>query len=205
MTNDDDPIEGKIWTLAQPKAYIKDFIREGFPPPTAGFPRWVPPDERYHPTRFYEGLNNHGAHLKGGIAIVMHPKVYERGDDLPPEKEGEPPIEQYVEGEGPQHPDNLNLLRKTVDGVMKKNHKSTVNWWEDYLYLPARETPDYERAYSTASGRSVFEYDPDFDLGNGKKTKMGMLLLEDGGPRGQQNEDGTYEPGPGGPFCFDFG
>jgi len=34
---------------------------------------------------------------------------------------------------------------------------------------------------------------------------MGMLLLEDGGPQGPKKDDGTYEPGPGGPFFFDFG
>ena len=51
----------------------------------------------------------------------------------------------------------------------------------------------------------MFEYDPQFDLGNGKTTRMGMLLLEDGGPQGPKKDDGTYEPGPGGPFFFDFG
>ncbi|KAF2682897.1 hypothetical protein K458DRAFT_47933 [Lentithecium fluviatile CBS 122367] len=189
--------------LAQPRAYIRGFIREGFPP--KNFARRVPPDERVISTRFQEGLNNHGAHLKKGTAIVVHPKLYERGNDLPGSNPNDPPVQQYIEGEGPQHPKGLLLLKETITAVIKDKHNDAVVWLPDYLYLPAREDEAHTRAIQTKSGRTVFEYDPNFDLGNGKTTKMGMLLLEDGGPRGPQNSDGTYQPGPGGPFFFDFG
>jgi hypothetical protein len=180
---------------AQKGAYIKDFISKGFP--QANYGRWAAPEFRGHPTVFQEGLNNHGAHLGNGYALVMHPRTY----DL----EVVDGVEQYVEGEGPQYPDGLDLLKTTVDNVMRSKHKSTVNWFEDYLYLPAREDEEHTRAWTTPNSRSLFEYDPHFNLGNGHTTRMGMLLLEDGGPQGPLKPDGTYEPGPGGPFFFDFG
>lgn len=108
----------------------------------------------------------------------MHPQTYNRHDV------GNPPVEQYVVGQGPQYPDGLNLMKNTINEVMQNNHQSTVNWYPDYLYLPARETRDHIRALITPSGRSLFEYDPNFPIGNGQTTRMGMLLLEDGGPRG---------------------
>jgi hypothetical protein len=102
---------------------------------------------------------------------------------------------------GPQHPEGLDLIHKTVASVMKKN----VTWHNDFLYPPAREDDAHSRAWNTPSGRSLFEYDPSFDLGNGQTTRMGMLLYEDGGGPGQQNPDGTFEPGPDGLWFFDFG
>ncbi|KAF2470386.1 uncharacterized protein BDR25DRAFT_355497 [Lindgomyces ingoldianus] len=189
---------GKILSLAQPNSWIRDFIREGFPPPNAPFPRRIPPNERLWETTFQEGLNNHGAHLGNGEAIAMHPQTYNRVDV------GNPPVERYVVGQGPQHPDGLNLMKNTIDGVMQNSHQSTVDWYPDYLYIPAREDENAIRALQTPSGRTLFEYDPNFPIGNGETTRMGMLLLEDGGPRGPQKTDGTYQPGPGGPFFFDF-
>lgn len=188
---------GKTLLLAQPQGWIRDFFQEGFPPPNAGLKKRIPENEREWETAFQEGLNNHGTHLGNGDAIVMHPQQYNLVD-----RDGR---EEYVLGEGPQYPDGLNLLRDTVDQVMRSNHKSAVNWLPDYLYVPAREDPKHERAWTTPSGRTLFEYDPNFSIGDGQTTRMGMLLFEDGGPQGPQNPDGTYQPGPGGPFFYDFG
>jgi hypothetical protein len=180
-----------------PNNWIRDFIREGFPPPTAPFKRRIPEKERDWETTFQEGLNNHGAYLKGGKAIVMHPQEY-----TPVDRGG---YWEYVVGEGPAFPDGLTLLKNTVNEVMRRIYRSTVAWFPDYLYVPAREDDQRTRAYETPSGRTIFEYDPNFKLGNGQTTRMGMLLFEDGGEQGPLQEDGTYKPGPGGPFFFDFG
>jgi hypothetical protein len=85
--------------------------------------------------------------------------------------------------------------------------KININWRGDYLYHPAREDEDNTRAMNTPSGRSLFEYDPNFDIGGGVTRKMGMLLYEDGGlpDTVQPDANGIYPPGPGGPFFFDFG
>lgn len=133
---DDDYNPPKTWILAQSGAYIKDFISKGFPQPS--FKRWVPESQRIFKTKFQEGLNNHGAHLGDGIALIMHPKNYkvtEIGDGY-----------EYVEGEGPEYPKGLQLLRTTVDKVMETKHRSHLNWLPDYLYLPNREDPLRTRA-----------------------------------------------------------
>lgn len=129
--------------------------------------------------------------------MVMHPRKYE----IKVDGNGE---EEYVEGEGPEYPESLNLLNSTVNSVMESKHASVFAWFQDYLYLPNREDDLHTRARTTPNSRSLFEYDPQFDLGNSQTTRMGMLLLEDGGAQGLRNPVGTYQPGPGGPFFFDF-
>ncbi|KAF1828244.1 hypothetical protein BDW02DRAFT_635299 [Decorospora gaudefroyi] len=187
----------RTWTLAQPKAYIKDFIRKGFP--QIDYDRWLPLDRRsdeHKTTELQQGLNTYATQLQYGQVHVMHPQKY---DPVEEGEEEEP--DRYEIGEGPQHPDGLELLHKTINQVMRKK----ITFVPDYLYVPAREDEDHTRAWDSPSGRSLFEYDPRFDLGDGRTARMGMLLYEDGGPRGAPDEEGNYEPGPGGPFFFNFG
>lgn len=49
------------------------------------------------------------------------------------------------------------------------------------FYLPNREDEQRRRAMSTPNGRTLFEYDPNFQLPNGQIVRMGMLLIEDRG------------------------
>jgi hypothetical protein len=183
-----------------PKVWIERFIQEGFPPPKSPFPGRAPQYRRTYDTPFQEGLNNHGAKLKGGMAIVMHPQRTVRED-----RDGK---EYYYPRDGPQYPEKLKLLKDTINEVMHTMHESALTWYPDYLYLPDRVKPtprNRGRAGTTSSGRIVFQYDPNFQLGDGRTTRMGMLLIEDGGEQGPRKEYGTYDPGPGGPFFFDFG
>lgn len=166
----------------------------GFPQP---FREWAPQNERQHNTAFQEGLNNHGAQLRDGFAIIMHPEEYNL--------QVTNGVENYVVNPGqPQHPRGLQTLRDSMNEAMQTNHQSQVQWQPEYLYLPAREDERRTRAWQTPSGRSLFEYDPNFQL-NGQTVRMGMLLLEDGGTKpGGPDANGLYPPGPGGPFFFQF-
>ena len=189
-----DVEDGTTLTTALPKAYIENFILSGFPQPLK---EWAPPHERSRTTAFQEGRNNHGAQLRNGYAIIMHPEAYN-----PESING---VETYVVNPGePQHPTGLRRFRAAVDQAMQTSHHSQVNWLPDYLYLPAREDEDRTRSLTTPSGRTLFEFDPNFQL-NGQTVRMGMLLIEDGGvqPDGV-DAHGNRLPGPGGPFFFQF-
>jgi hypothetical protein len=177
---------------AQKKAYIKDFITQGFP--LDSYSRRIVKSKRTHTTTFQQGLNSFANQLQHANVFLMHPKTYTRIGDT----------NNYEEGEGPQYPDGVKLLKKSVNDAMGADQ---VTWTPEYLYLPAREGTGPDRAYNTYSSRSIFEYDPQFDLGeNGRTARMGMLLFEDGGAQsGERDEDNNYLPGPGGPFFFHFG
>jgi hypothetical protein len=184
--------------LAQKTAYITNFISKGFPQPN--YAKWVLLARR-HPnhrtTEWQYGLDEYVNKLQNAQVYVMHPRKYDFKEEG---EEGMPDV--YEVGEGPQFPDGLELLHKAVNDVMENK----VKFLPDYLYIPAREDEARTRSYNTPSGRSLFEYDPKFDLGNGRTTRMGMLLYEDGGEQtGERDDDGNYKPGPGGPFFFDFG
>jgi hypothetical protein len=181
--------------MAQEKPYITDFIKSGFPQPT--YDRWVLPQYRDHNTAFQQPLAHYVNDLRGGQVIIMHPKKYD-----PETVDG---VDTYVRGEGPQHPTGLTKMHTAINAAM--GGKININWRGDYLYLPAREDEHNTRAMNTPSGRSLFEYDPNFDIGGGQTRKMGMLLYEDGGlpDTVQPDANGIYPPGPGGPFFFDFG
>lgn len=184
---DEDGNDVKIMN-AQSGAYIYDFLRKGFPhtpmrrrtPENKRDPRWANPTPQ-------DSLTQHANDLKGAFAVIMHPQTTTEE----PEGSG-----RYTLGEGPQHGKTLTKMHDVCQDIMSKAG-SNLELQQDYLYRPDRERTRYA---NTASGRSIFEYQPNF---NGRKT--GMLLYEDGGEQGQRKADGTFDPGPGGPFFFDFG
>ncbi|KAF2737495.1 hypothetical protein EJ04DRAFT_119173 [Polyplosphaeria fusca] len=175
---------------AQSGSYIYDFMRKGFPP--AGMRRRIDSshadyDETYANPTPQDSITQHADNLKGAFALFMHPQTT---IETPPDSN------KYVLGDGPQYDKTLEKAHGVMQEIMKKKD-SNFEIQKDYLYRPDREHKRYE---TTQSGRSIFEYQPNFE---GRKT--GMLLYEDGGEQGKKNKDGTYEPGPGGPFWFDFG
>ncbi|KAF2735273.1 hypothetical protein EJ04DRAFT_511839 [Polyplosphaeria fusca] len=171
-------------------SYITNFLQKGFP--HAGINRRTPENQRdptYANTAYQQGLNDVGTNLKDGTAIIVHPRKYELGDD-----------DAYHLGDGPQHGKPLGKVREAADKAMAK-FGSQLTFLEDFLYVPNRE----QNNLGSYTGRTLVEYDPHYEIQPGVFRRMVMVLLENGGPRGAQNDDGTYEPGPGGPFFFDFG
>ena len=126
-----------------------------------------------------DGIKEHLTDLQAAKTWIMHPKrTRHRADGT------------YISENRPHYTSKLPKLKLRL-----KDLDNTAKIMPDYLYEPEPD-PVHEPNTNKVKGRALFEYSPNFC---GRKT--GRLVMEDGGV---QPQDGL-EPGPGGPFEFDFG
>lgn len=160
-------------------SWVTNFLKLGFP-----HDKITHRADNVNPPNRQTSLAEVKDNLDFGRAIIIHPRKTDQDEN------GEGPVQVF---DGPQYKDNLEQMQKTVKSIFngrqrKVNH---IEFLPNFLYVPDRQGEEFETSHK---GRTIFEYDPNY---NGRKT--GMLLIEDGGEKGN---DGI---GPGGPFYFDFG
>lgn len=170
----------KIILKPQYASWVTNFLKLGFPHEKI---TRRPKDKKDPPTE-QTSLAGVKADLDYGQAIIIHPRKTDQ------DATGSGPVEIF---EGPQFPDNLEQMQKTVKFIFngRKKKVNYIDFLPNFLYVPDRQGHEFENSYR---GRTIFEYDPDYE---GRKT--GMLLIEDGGVKGPNGI------GPGGPFYYDFG